>query len=85
MAMTVADLLAYLQTQPPEALVVLAQDEEGNGYSPLASAWAGAYAAATTWSGEMGLAALTPEDLLSGATEEDVVQGVPAVCLVPTA
>jgi hypothetical protein len=68
----------------PAALVVLAADSEGNSYSPLYTLWAGAYAADSTWSGQMGLAELTDEDRAQGYSHADVVDGVPAVCLTPT-
>ncbi len=50
--MTVEDLRRMLLQYPDDALVVVASDSEGNGYSPLANSWRGFYAAATTWSGD---------------------------------
>ena len=50
--MTVTELSALLATLPGDALVVLAKDGEGNGYSPLADHEIGAYDPETTWCGE---------------------------------
>ena len=33
--MTVGDLIAVLSELPPDTLVVMSRDEEGNGFSPL--------------------------------------------------
>lgn len=35
MAMTVKELIEELQELPPDAVVILQKDGEGNGYSPL--------------------------------------------------
>lgn len=51
--MTVAELIQYLSGHPEEALVILAKDEEGNGFSPLDEAAEGHYTADTTYSGEV--------------------------------
>ncbi len=72
---TVGDLMDYLATQPRDRKVVMSKDAEGNGFSPLADASEGMYAADSTWSGEIYI---TPEDLAeemakpdSGWSEED--------------
>lgn len=49
--MTVEELRRALQAFPDDALVVLAKDAEGNGYSPLANTWQGFYEADSTWFG----------------------------------
>lgn len=49
--MTVAELIQRLQECDPAAVVVLAKDAEGNGYSPLEEIDAGVYTADTTWGG----------------------------------
>ena len=49
---TVGDLIDYLATQPRDRKVVMSKDAEGNGFSPLADASEGMYAADSTWSGE---------------------------------
>lgn len=51
--MTVGELLDHLTTQPRDRLVVLAKDNDGNGYSPLDTAEAARYIADSTWSGEL--------------------------------
>lgn len=82
---TVADLIKALRALPQDAMVVLAKDGEGNGYSPIARPLAGGgvavgwYEAESTWSGEWW----QPGD-------EDTMSTVPgdgdaaAVCLWPT-
>ena len=50
---TVRELINYLATQPLDRKVIMAKDAEGNGYSPLAAADEGMYAATSTWSGEI--------------------------------
>lgn len=81
--MTVQDLIELLSKEDPDRLVVLAEDAEGNHYCPLSGGWSGSYFAETTYSGRMGLEELTEEDRSQGYTEEDVVAGVPALCLTP--
>jgi hypothetical protein len=51
--MTVRELIAQLSTFPEDALVVLSEDAEGNGFSPLSDLSAEVYEAETTWSGEL--------------------------------
>lgn len=80
--MTVKELIDQLSECDPNRLVVIAKDSGGNGYSPLWKFWEGAYRADTTYSGEMGLEKLTPEDENDGYSEEDVIRdGVPAIVL----
>ncbi len=81
--MTVKDLIELLQQQDQNAIVVMAKDSEGNYHSPFAGLWAGGYAAENTWSGEVGFLDLTDEAIGAGYTEEDVIDGVPAVILCP--
>ncbi len=83
--MTVKELVALLNTQDGGRLVVLAKDEEGNGFSPLAEAATGAYRAESTYHGRVGLERLTEADRADGYDECDVVAGgVPALVLWPT-
>jgi len=51
----VKELIKLLNDLPPEALVVLSKDAEGNGYSPLATDGLGLYqyVANCTWAGEI--------------------------------
>lgn len=71
---TCGELADYLATQPRDRKVILSKDAEGNGFSPLADAGEGMYAAESTWSGSIHP---TPEDLAglildgSGWSDED--------------
>jgi hypothetical protein len=68
--MTVADLRRLLDELPPEAIVVLAKDSEGNDFSPLADHGTGTYTPRRPWSGEF--------------TPDPAGDSFPAVCLWPT-
>ena len=82
--MTVKELIADLQQEDGDRLVVMASDGEGNKYSPLSAYDTGAYTPESTWSGEVGLEKLTPELEKQGYSEEDVAEdGVPALILYP--
>ena len=80
--MKVHELQAILADYDKDDLVVVSRDAEGNGHSPLYTAWRGAYAADTTWSGEVGFR--QGDKLPDGYTDEDYVAGAPAVILGPT-
>jgi hypothetical protein len=69
--MTIAELIIELQKLPQDALVVQSKDAEGNGFSPIAEASMGCYAADTTWSGDFGSA-------------DDFPDAPVAVCIWPT-
>lgn len=81
--MTVAELIEKLQQENPKRIVVMAKDAEGNGHSPLHDFWAGAYRAETTWYGDVGLETLSADDEERGYTEGDIVEGEPALILMP--
>lgn len=82
--MTVRELIAELQQEDPDRLVVTSKDAEGNRHSPLSGFWVGAYRAENSYSGEVGLEKLTKEYRKQGYTEEDVVtDGVPCIVLSP--
>lgn len=86
MAMTVGELIEALQDVPPETLVVMSKDGEGNEFSPLAEIGTeSTYEATSTWSGELHIKTLTPEDVAQGFTADDVggPDSVPCVCLWP--
>jgi hypothetical protein len=51
--MTVGELRARLAGFEDDTLVVLSEDSEGNGFSPLADVGRQAYIADSTWSGEV--------------------------------
>lgn len=86
--MTLDDLraeLAKLDHLPGDTIVILAEDAEGNGFSPLAEVEDAMYDADTTWSGERYMtdearAATGEPDEYSEAPES----AVPAVFLWPT-
>ena len=81
--MTVRELIELLQNENQDRIVIMAKDAEGNGYSPLRSAWTGSYRAESPYSGEVGLEQLTAQDKLSGYTEEDVIDGEAALIFSP--
>lgn len=76
--MKVKELIARLQQEDPEALVVCQSDGEGNSYSPLADVAGSAegflegYVADSTWSGDRRYRKLTPELEAEGYGEDDV-------------
>ena len=76
--MTVADLRRLLVDYPDDALVVLARDSEGNGYSPLVGAWSAHYAADCSFFGT----AYTTQDALE--CKVDLSKTVLALVLTPT-
>lgn len=81
MKMTVKKLIKLLEKQDPNRVVVLASDGEGNSYSYLSEDWfACSY---DELNREVGLEALTPELVKKGYSEEDVIEGVPALVLYP--
>lgn len=68
--MTVTELIEELQYYPPDALVILQKDAEGNGYSPLSGTDPYAiYIADSTWSGEVYDTRWTSED--AGLEDEE--------------
>lgn len=73
--MTVKELIEKLNTLPPDQLVIVSKDGEGNEHSPLSEISTGFYAPDSTWSGEFTSRAQDAADL--GATQE-------VVCLWPT-
>lgn len=84
--MTVSELIETLQQFDPDNIVILQKDPEGNGYSPLESAWEGIYVG--TDHGEAYARKLSPQDIEEGYTEEDLYhgnQGQNAVILYPLA
>ncbi|MFE7717551.1 hypothetical protein ACFU44_00745 [Nocardia rhizosphaerihabitans] len=70
--MNVREWIEVMSKLNPEALVVLAKDEEGNAFSPLAYIEPGYYTAETTWSGEF----------FTESNELPEEPGVPDVCAV---
>jgi hypothetical protein len=80
--MTVKELIEVLTRLNQDAIVVLSKDSEGNYCSPLSDVETANYAADSPTSGEIGLIELTPDAIEHGYTEEDVIDGVPAVVLL---
>lgn len=78
-AITVRVLAGIMAALPPDAVVVLAKDSEGNAFSPMqhAESWSvGRYVAHRPWHGEF-----CDETSDDGGAQTG---GVPAVCLWPT-
>ena len=79
--MKVKELISLLSEFEGDIEIVLSRDAEGNGYSPLESAWLGSYDADAR---EVGLIELTPELAGLGYDEDDVMEGGEiAVILTP--
>ena len=78
--MKVKELKVLLEACDDGDEVVLQKDPEGNGYAALDGAWGAAWDAEEQ---EVGLRELTSEDAQAGYGEEDVLEGVPAIILVP--
>lgn len=76
--MTVKELIEKLLTLDPNRVVVLSRDEEGNGFNELAHITNCSYR-----KGEIGLEQLTAELRRQGYTEEDLMEGTPALVLWP--
>lgn len=51
---TVRELIALLENEDQDSLVVMAKDAEGNGFSPFSDITMETYSADTTYSGEIG-------------------------------
>jgi len=81
--MKVKELIKLLKKEDQNREVVISKDSEGNYYSPLSDWYTASYKADSTWSGEVGLEELTPELEERGYSEEDVLDGVPALVLKP--
>ena len=69
--MTVGELIEALEKMDHGAIVIMQEDSEGNGFSPLSEVEAGYYDAQTTWSGEVY------------DTDEPTLEDQPCVVLSP--
>lgn len=82
--MKVKELKELLGKIDDNCVVIMSKDAEGNNFSPLAELEdSHCYLADSTWSGEIGLKILTPELMKEGFSEEDVIDGEPALVLWP--
>ncbi len=83
--MKVKELIEKLKGIDGEKLVIMANDSEGNNFSPLSDIEAEnkVYQANSTWNGEVGFAELTPELRNDGFIEEELIDGEPAIILFP--
>lgn len=59
---TVEELIEMLMELPKDAIVVMSEDAEGNGFSPFTELSVGSYEADTTYSGEFYVAADDDDD-----------------------
>lgn len=84
--MTVAELIEILQQKPPNDIVIMATDSEGNYFSPLSQISLGVYVSQMTWWGNIYIRELDEEHIAAGFTEEDLCfdeEGRNAVVLWP--
>ena len=76
--MKVKDLIKQLEELPQDMVILLAKDDEGNGYRKLYGECTdvASYVDDTSCSNiyEVGISELTEEDIKDGYTEEDVYE-----------
>ncbi len=76
--MTVRELIGILSAMDQDRIIVLSEDQEGNGYRP-------AYSISDNCAykdREIGMQSLSEDDRRWGYTDEDImVDGEPCVCL----
>lgn len=78
---TVARLIADLQKEDPNRIIVAASDPAGNDYSPVVDISTCKFDFEDS---KIGLETLTPELIAKGYSDEDVKKnGTPAICLWP--
>lgn len=83
--MTVTELIALLQKEDGNRIVVMSKDGEGNGFSLLGDVATSSCRVGRRWDVEIGLEELTPEYVRRGYGEEDVLEnGTPALVLWPS-
>jgi hypothetical protein len=78
--MTVKDLIAELKKMGVDREVIISSDAEGNSYRPVDNIEVGAFCKED---GEYGIEILTEDLIQQGYTGEDVIAGVPCVCIWP--
>ena len=80
--MTVKELKELLNSFNDNDIIIMGQDSEGNGFSPLSAIEKVSYEAESTWSGIVGIRELTPEHIEVGYSEDDLLEnGVDAIAL----
>ena len=79
--MDVKQLRKLLKGIDGKKVVIMAKDAEGNNFCPLREI--DEECNYSTYSGEIGLAELTPDLRQQGYTNEDVLEGQPALILWP--
>lgn len=77
---TVKQLVEKLQGYPEDAVVVLSSDSEGNSFHQLSDVSSGSF---DQEDDQFGLSELTPDLKEEGYSEDDLVDGLSAVCLWP--
>jgi len=80
MPITVKDLKKLLENVDDDRIVVLSSDPEGNSYSPFRESGEFSY---DEYQGEVGLEELTKELIEDGYSENDLLNGQPALVLYP--
>jgi hypothetical protein len=80
MKMTVAEVMGLLEGQNPDAIVVMAGDEEGNYYSTISGIEGDLY---MNDDGDVGYNTMNQELRDEGYTDDDLVVGEPCVVLYP--
>ena len=76
--MKASELIKILKNLDPDTEVVLQGDAEGNSYMSLSGYWFGGF---NEEEGEAGYLKLTDKLKKEGYTEEDIVDGKPAIFL----
>ena len=76
--MKASKLIKILEKLDPDTEVVLQGDAEGNSHMALFSYWKGLF---NKNNGEVGYSKLTKDMEKQGYTEEDIIEGKPAIFL----
>jgi hypothetical protein len=83
--MTVGELIIELQKLDPDFPVIMSEDAEGNGHSPLAEVWESMYFAEQTWCGTVHPLSEEIAESDQYTEEDEAPEGsVRAVVLWPT-
>lgn len=82
--MKISELKALLAEVPDHLQVVMAKDEEGNGFSPLSEFDFGVYEEESTWGGEFSSYIHDEEGNEVYPTQAHTVETGNAICFWPT-